>query len=435
MRSFTGILRDRGTTLCVAWTFNQLAYAIVYPFIPIYLSNERGIPYSTVGLIFPLMGAMVVFSPMLFGPLTDRIGRRPMMNFGQFARAALFVAMAYMTYVNAPFWLFAVVLMLNTAVGVSFQIGADAYLADITAESERPGYYSRIRIGFNLGWALGPMIGAFFAKTPFWVFFLVTAALCGVGGVFTHLFCRYPADFTPVAHGSGKGKDSGSVLPIIWKQKQILFMLLGAVMLFSLTSQLYSTLSVYSTRTVGIHRKALGLIYSMNGFLVILLQLPTTLALKKLGVALKHQMYAGTLLYIAGYFSLGFCGNAWTIAGAVAVLTFGEMIMLPSLYTAFSNETAPENAGRILAALALFRGIGYSVGPWFGAQLFQYLSSPVVLGVGVVDGASAVLKLQHLKSPVMLWGALTTFAAVALVFFVISWSKLVRGGAEAAARR
>ena len=407
MRAFTGILRDRGTTLCIAWTFNQLAYAIVYPFISIYLKNERKMDYSTVGLIFPLMGAMMMLAPMLFGPLTDKIGRRSMMNFGQFARSGLFVILAYMTYVAAPFWIFAVVLMLNTAVGAAFQIGADAYLADITSEAERPGYYSKIRIGFNLGWALGPMIGAFFAETPFWVLFLFTSALCGVGGVFTQLFCRYPAGFTPSARGSRDGKNSGSVIPIIWRRKRILFMLLGAVMLFSLTSQLYSTLSVYSIETVGIGKKALGFIYSMNGFLVILLQLPTTLTLKRLGIALKYQMYAGTLLYIAGYFSLGFCVNGWMIAGAVATLTFGEMIMLPSLYTAFSSETVPENAGRILAAFSLFRGIGYAVGPWFGAQFFQ-----------------------RLKSPVMLWGALTMFAAVALGFFFLSWSERFRRAAS-----
>ena len=99
---------------------------------------------------------------------------------------------------------------------------------------------------------------------------------------------------------------------------------------------------------------------------------------------------------------MGFCVNAWMLAGAVATLTFGEMIMLPSLYTAFSNETVPENAGRILAAFSLFRGIGYAVGPWFGAQFFQ-----------------------RLRSPVMLWGALTMFAAVALGFFVLAWSKRV----------
>ena len=102
MRALTGIFRDRGITLCIAWTFNQLAYAIVYPFIPIYLSNERGIPYSRVGLIFPLMGTMVVLSPMLFGPLTDKLGRRPMMGIGQFVRTAVFLVLAYLTYIHAP---------------------------------------------------------------------------------------------------------------------------------------------------------------------------------------------------------------------------------------------------------------------------------------------------------------------------------------------
>ena len=108
-------------------------------------------------------------------------------------------------------------------------------------------------------------------------------------------------------------------------------------------------------------------------------------------------------------------------------MTFGEMIMLPSLYTAFSSEAVPENAGRILAALALFRGVGYAVGPWFGAQLFQRLSS-LWCGIGVSDGARAVLmsSFQHLKSPVMLWGALTMFAVVALGFFALSWSKRFR---------
>lgn len=410
MKYIAGILRDRGMTLCIAWTFNQLAYAIVYPFIPIYLSNERGIPYSKVGLIFPLMGMVTVLSPMIFGPLTDKFGRRPMMSFGQFARAALFVILAYMAYVDAPFWLFAVALMLNTGVGVSFQIGADAYLADITDEAERPGYYSKIRIGFNLGWAFGPMIGAFFAKTPFWMFFLITAALCGVGGVFTRTFCGYPEGFVPHSRRSGGSRYPGSVIPIIWRQRRILFMLLGAVMLFSLTSQLYSTLSVYATKTVGISREALGTIYSLNGFLVIFLQLPMTSMLKKFGIALKYQMYAGTLLYMAGYFSLGFCTGAWTIAGAVTTLTFGEMVMLPSLYTAFSNETVPENAGRIFAAFSLFRGVGYAAGPWFGAQFFQ-----------------------HLRSPVMLWGALTMFAAVAFGFFVLSW-RISSAAAEPSAR-
>ena len=395
--------RDPGVTLATAWTFNQLAYAIVYPFIPLYLSSERGIPYAQVGLIFPLMGATVIFAPLAAGPLTDRLGRRYMMDLGQFARGGLFLLLALMTRLDASFWLFAAVLMINTAVGVAFQVGADAYLADIAAESERPAYYGKIRIGSNLGWALGPMIGAFFARTPFWLFFSITAVLCFAGGVYTHLRCGGPVPGGAPAKGLRREKKErkGSILPYLLRRKELLFLLLGSVMLFSLTSQLYSTLSVYATRRVGISREALGTIYSLNGFLVILLQMPVTAALKKRRVPLAFQVIAGTLFYIAGYFSLAFCRNAATLAAAVTVLTLGEIVVLPALYAAVSNETMPENAGRILAAFSLFRGVGYSAGPWFGAQFFQYM-----------------------QSPVLLWGSLASFAVVALAFFGCAWGPL-----------
>ncbi|MBR4956503.1 MAG: MFS transporter [Lentisphaeria bacterium] len=135
-------MKQRKITLATAWAFNQLAYAIVYPFIPLYLSNERGIPYTTVSLIFPLLGLAVIFAPIPCGWLTDKVGRNLMMQVGQYGRGLVFFVMAAMVYWNTPFWTFAVMLMLNTAVGVAFQVGADAYLADTTPEEERPMYYS-----------------------------------------------------------------------------------------------------------------------------------------------------------------------------------------------------------------------------------------------------------------------------------------------------
>ena len=67
-------LRDRANSLAFAWTINSLAYSIVYPFLPIYLHSERGYPMTTVGVIFPLMGAAIIVSPLIAGTLTDRIG-------------------------------------------------------------------------------------------------------------------------------------------------------------------------------------------------------------------------------------------------------------------------------------------------------------------------------------------------------------------------
>ncbi len=394
--------QDRAVTLASAWMFNQLAYAIVYPFIPLYLCNERQIPIQTVSLIFPLMGLGVILAPPLAGMMTDRFGRSFMMNFGQLGRGILFLILAGMTWLHAPFWLFAVLLMLNSAVGVAFQVGADAYLSDITTELERPGYYGKIRIGFNIGWAVGPMLGAFFAKTPFSLFFLLTALLCFSGAVFTNCTCR-----APKIDRSGdreicpeKNVKTGFILKEIFSRSRLLFLLIGSLLLFSLTSQLYSTMSVYATNMVRVSREALGSIYSLNGFAVILLQIPLTALMTRFHVPLKRQLLLGAALYGIGFFSLGWCTGAWMVAGAVFILTLGEMVVQPALYTSVSRETKPENAGRFLAAFSLCRGVGYAVGPWIGAQLYAGVSSPLLL-----------------------WGSLAGFSVSAAFFFSLPWRK------------
>ena len=112
------------TSLASAWAINSLAYSIVYPFIPIYLHEERNIPMDVVGTIFPLMGLAVILAPPLSGWLTDRIGRNFMMQSGQGLRGAIFLVLALFALRHAPFWAFALLLMVNSAVGTFFQVAA-----------------------------------------------------------------------------------------------------------------------------------------------------------------------------------------------------------------------------------------------------------------------------------------------------------------------
>ena len=88
------------------------------------------------------------------------------------------------------------------------------------------------------------------------------------------------------------------------------------------------------------------------------------------------------------------------IACAVAVLTLGEIIDQPALFTTVSNETTPANAGRLMASYSLSRGVGYAVGPWIGAQL-----------------------LANLPSNILLWSILSSFALIAAVIFAVAAPK------------
>lgn len=394
---------DKGISLAATWSFNQLAYAIVYPFVPIYLSQERGMPYTTVSLIFPLMGLAVILAPLPCGCLTDRFGRKFMMLFGQLARGIIFFILSYCVFVNAPFWVFAALLMLNTAVGVAFQVGADAYLADITTKEERPSYFGKIRIGFNVGWAVGPMLGAFFAKTPFWLFFIITGLLCVIGTVYTNFVCFRNTVSTAASHPQESNPDEVNIVEAVFKNPRFLLLMAGTLLLMLLTSQLYSTLSVYSTQSIGISREALGSIYSLNGTLVLVLQLPIVALFKKLKTPITLQLIAGTLTYCLGYLTLIPAAAAVTIAIAVVIITLGELAVHPALYTSVSSCTNESNAGRLLSIYSLMRGIGYSAGPWIGAQLFEKFNSPLLL-----------------------WGVLSLFAAASAVLFSFTGNKSIK---------
>lgn len=384
-------LRHRGNLLMAAWTINSLAYSIVYPFIPIYLHEERGVPIELVGTIFPLMGLAVVLAPLLSGRTADHLGRNFAMRAGLFGRTGLFVLLALLALFEAPFWCFVPVLMLNAGAGNFFEVGSDAYLTDLAAPEERSQLYAKIRIGANIGWAVGPMLGAFLARTPFSLLFALTALLCLGGGLFVGANCpevrrrRDPAEAPAVWNWR-----------VLIRQRTLLRLLGSAFLLYLLTSQLYSVLSVYATGAVGVSRNTLGLIYSVNGFTIILFQLPTTRLLDRRGVSQLSRLLTGTMLYAAGYFSLGFALGGRTLAFSVLVLTLGEVLVQPAIYQLVSRLAPAGAAGRCLATLVMTRGIGYALGPYLGTLAF---------------GRTATV-------PILLWGILASFALPAFLGFL-----------------
>ncbi len=373
---------DKPTALASAWTINSLAYSIVYPFLPIYLHEGRGVPMEQVGLIFPLMGMAVIAMPLVAGPLTDRIGRRSMMQFGQTSRAAMFLLLALMDFCEAPFQLFAVALMVNAGIGTFFQVGADAYLSDISRIEDRPRVYSKIRIGTNIGWALGPMLGAFLARTPFSLMFAMTAVLCLLGARYTGWCCPETAAAAP--RGDSVKRIPGIGIRELVCDRGLLKVLGCSFLLFLLTSQLYSIMPVYGTGVVGVSKNALGFLFSLNGFVIIFCQMPITHLLDRMNLAPPARLVGGAMLYAVGYFSLGFALNAWMMAFSVAVLTLGEAVVNPSLYTQISRSAPAGGVGRYMAAYELVRGVGYAVGPYLGSVLFARLSPRPLLLWGVL---------------------------------------------------
>ena len=398
MNFFSKILKSRDNALAGAWMINSIAYSIVYPFIPVYLHQTRNLPMEQAGLIFPVMASASIFLPPLAGWLSDHYPRTVLMRIGQGGRAFLFLTLALMIRLEAPFWVFCILFFLNSGTGVIFENSADAYLSSFTTKEERPHSYSKLRIGVNIGWALGPAAGAFLASWPYELLFIITGCIC----ICSERFIRYILPETKRLPREPELKPLENKGGSLWKDHYILAVLSGVFLLVMLSAQLYSVLGVYATKVVELSRRELGFVYFFNGFTIILGQIPITALMGRLKIPHTWRLVIGAGFYFCGYFYLGFAKNFFDVVCSVIILTLGELIVQVAIYAVVTAAAPPDRVGRYLSGWVFVRGVAAALGPYIGSLLFARLTA----------------------SPVLLWAILSGFGGcAALVFAGIAFKR------------
>jgi predicted MFS family arabinose efflux permease len=321
------------------------------------------------------------------------VGRRLLLIGGPIGRGLAFFALAGMAALKMSFAMFATGLFFTTLLGGFFQNSANAYITDITDPESRPAAFSKTRVGLNVGWMLGPAIGSFLARTPFALIFCVTATLCLVTAIIPYKFCP-PVSFA--VHNSSDSRN-GSLWAILRRDHRLTTLLCFTLLFFLSVSQFVSTLSIYSTKIVGISRTSLGFLYTINGVLVIIFLIPLNTVLKK--VDLVRRMGGGALLYVVAYLGFGISATWSHLALSMVLMTVGEMITLTAIIAAVSDMAPPQMIGRYMGLHGLVRGLGWATGPYLGSLLFE--------------------RFQH--SPLFLWSCLATGALMAGIGYLV-WS-------------
>src|SRR5882672_1354869 len=130
-----------------------LGFGIVIPLLPIY-SEKFGATPLQLGLVFSCFSGMqFLFAPM-WGRLSDRIGRKPVLVgclFGSAAAYALFSQVDGMM-------LLILARLLAGFFGANIST-AVAYIADVTTPANRAKGMGLIGMAFGLGFTVGPLFG------------------------------------------------------------------------------------------------------------------------------------------------------------------------------------------------------------------------------------------------------------------------------------
>ena len=354
-------------------------FALSFPFMAVFLGQDLGIPLETVGAYLSSCVLASALGQAAGGRLSDRLGRKIPMA-GALAARGLFAAALALAVARRSFPLVAAAQLLYNFFGSAFEPASRSWVADMYGPRERLKIYSFLRVASNVGWALGPALGSLFSLAVYPRLFGATAA--------ASLACAaIVAALIPESRRRGAGDAEALLLapadepgPRVLEpapsrggaDRRFLLYCLWTALISVVTAQIVVGLSLHATRYAGLSARQVGLLFSENGLLVVFLQSPVTALLAK--TPLTAALSAGCLLYAAGYAAVGFAGGLKGLLAAVAVVTVGEVTLMPALFTLAANLSPDRLRGRYMGLHGLAYQLGLAAGPLAGGWGLARLS-------------------------------------------------------------
>ena len=373
----------------------SLGRNLAFPYLARYLTGKTAdggleISPSLVGFMIMIGGFAYIFPLLVTGSLCDRFGRRKMMCLFVVSQIFLTAGYAFATSITEFFALYVAI----NVIGAFYDPAYSAMVADLVQPSRREEVYGLSYMIANIGTVVSPVVGGIIAiASGFSVLFIYAAVFMTVGAVIVLVFIRESLDKAEAPHSVTLSQFVG----VFRHRLFILFCLLGALTNI-VYSQLYGLLSVY-TEYVGLPPYFFGILFSVNGIMVVSLQIPVRKAAVRVGST--KAFIIAQLFYAVGFTYFLLSRDFFQFLTGVVVLTFGEIIFVPAISGFVADLSPVDMRGRYSALAGLFFGIGGSVGSLIGFRLYDVLPNKEfiwavlgAIGFATLPGYVYLLKAQ-----------------------------------------
>ncbi|OEF97136.1 MFS transporter [Desulfuribacillus alkaliarsenatis] len=151
----------------------MMGYGIAMPVLPFYIESMggKGIHY---GLLITSYGVMQLLFAPVWGSLSDRYGRKPILLIGMIGLGMAMLLLA----VSTKLWMLYIAQLLSGGLSSAAIPAAQAYASDSTDEEERGGAMGKIGGAIGVGMVLGPGVGGLLASTSLATPFYIAAGFC-----------------------------------------------------------------------------------------------------------------------------------------------------------------------------------------------------------------------------------------------------------------
>ena len=355
---------------------DSLGSHLVFPFFSLYITQKFAIGMAQAGLILGIWSAFGLIGSMVGGALTDRFGRRWIILFGLVFSALSSLSLGL---VNS----LAILYPLAILVGFLSNIDGPAYnamLADLLPKKQRSEGFGILRVVNNLAWIIGPAVGGLVAARSFFSLFVIDSVLsCIIAVVFYKRISETkPAASTEKSHESIWQTAAG--YRQVLRDLAFMAFLLASLLMLMVYTQMYNTLPVYLRDVHGFSTAEYGFMLTSTAVLVVLFQFWVTRLSKKRPPFV--MMAIGVAFYAIGFGMFGFISDYPLFILAALIITFGEMLVVPTSQVLAANYAPPDMRGRYMAVYGLSAAIPTMLGPGLAGLILDNLNPNLLWYIG-----------------------------------------------------
>ncbi len=345
-----------------------LGFGVIIPIIPYYLEefvtrpDQVGKVIASMITIYSLM--QFIFSP-IWGRLSDRIGRRPILLMSLAGSAVTHVIFALGGNLTVLF-----VARVLTGIFAATVPTAMAYISDITPPEERARGMGIVGAAFGLGFILGPALGGIVSGfAGYRVPLLMAAGLSLTAFIFAFVKLKETVDTeNPVTRDYRRFNLKNLYRALHHPNLGILFLIFFIVT--TSFANFETIFALYLERAFGYDSQHAGYFFAMIGIIsattqgVLIGKLAKRFGEKRLITTATFILGSAFLIFpfvhILGFFLL-----------VVAAVAFGFGMHNPSVAALVSKNAAREEQGGILGLNQSFSSLGRVIGPLWAGYFFD----------------------------------------------------------------
>lgn len=365
-------------TIFITVFIDLVGFGIIIPLSP-YLATQFQASALEVGLLMSIYSLMqFIFAPV-WGKISDRVGRRPVL--------LLSILGGVLSYIGFAFAASLPILFVARALAGIFGANistAMAYIADITDEKDRSKSMGLVGAAFGLGFVLGPFLGAEFGSLgerlgnapPFGISFsaLLAALLCLVNFVFAWFFLE--ESLSPDSRKVARRAPRFALLKLhlgrpVVGQLMLVFLVSGLSMalmestLFLLVKDEFG----WGLRTSGWGFAYIGLMIAFTQGYLIRRWMPRW--------GEKRIMLGGLILLFLGFYGIMGADQVWLLAVVMTLVALGNGLGNPAILGSISLLSPRQEQGEAMGVTHSLSAMSRILGPALGGWLYGNLGHRV----------------------------------------------------------